>query len=409
MRNYAETLDYLFSRLPVFQHIGKAAYKADLNNTHALMDVLNHPELGLTCIHVAGTNGKGSVSSTLASIFQEHGFKTGLYTSPHLKDFRERIRINGNMISEDAVIAFTEKMQAFIEDVKPSFFELTVGMAFEYFREQAVDIAIIEVGMGGRLDSTNVITPELSVITNIGLDHMEFLGDTVEKIAVEKAGIIKSNIPVVIGEASDSVLGVFTAMAKEKGSPFYLAKTADAQWVQHFPLKGNYQQKNLATVAKCLKVLEETGKYRFDPYKTILGLKHVQQNTGLRGRWDILQETPLVIADTAHNEHGLRETMKQLVSLQKARIHMVIGVVNDKDLGKMFPLLPKDAIYYYCKPNVIRGLDAEILGDHATAFGFTGSVYSSVSTALEAAKSACAKDEVIYVGGSTFVVAEVVS
>lgn len=373
------------------------------------MDALNHPELGLTCIHVAGTNGKGSVSSTLASIFQEHGFKTGLYTSPHLKDFRERIRINGNMISEDAVIAFTEKMQAFIEDIKPSFFELTVGMAFEYFREQAVDIAIIEVGMGGRLDSTNVITPELSVITNIGLDHMEFLGDTVEKIAVEKAGIIKSNIPVVIGEASDSVLGVFTAMAKEKGSPFYLAETADVQWVQHFPLKGNYQQKNLATVAKCLKVLEETGKYRFDPYKTILGLKHVQQNTGLRGRWDILQETPLVIADTAHNEHGLRETMKQLASLQKARIHMVIGVVNDKDLGKMFPLLPKDAIYYYCKPNVIRGLDAEILGDHATAFGFTGSVYSSVTTALEAAKSACAKDEVIYVGGSTFVVAEVVS
>lgn len=409
MRNYAETLDYLFSRLPVFQHIGKAAYKADLNNTHALMDALNHPERGLTCIHVAGTNGKGSVSSTLASIFQEHGFKTGLYTSPHLKDFRERIRINGNMISEEAVIAFTEKMQAFIEEVKPSFFELTVGMAFEHFREHAVDIAIIEVGMGGRLDSTNVIVPQLSVITNIGLDHMEFLGDTVEKIAVEKAGIMKPNIPVVIGEADDSVLGVFQSMANEKGSPLFLAEAADAQWVQHFPLKGNYQQKNLATVAKSLEVLEKMGLYCFDAGKIHLGLQHVQKNTGLRGRWDILQQTPLVIADTAHNEHGLRETMNQLAALQKAKVHMVIGVVNDKDLEKMFPLLPKDATYYFCKPNVIRGLDAEILAERAIAYGFHGTVYDSVSAALNAAKAKAAGDDVIYVGGSTFVVAEVVS
>lgn len=409
MRNYAETLDYLFSRLPVFQHIGKAAYKADLHNTIALMEALEHPEKGLTCIQVAGTNGKGSVSSTLASIFQEHGFKTGLYTSPHLKDFRERIRINGAMIPEKTVIAFTEKMEAFIETVKPSFFELTVGMAFEYFKEEKVDIAIIEVGMGGRLDSTNVITPELSVITNIGLDHMEFLGDTVEKIAVEKAGIMKSNVPVVIGEAKESVLDVFTSIAIERGSQMHLAEEADAAWVTHFPLKGNYQKKNLATVAKSLEVLQNGGKYTFEISKILQGLENVQRNTGLRGRWDILQHSPLVIADTAHNEHGLRETMKQLMDLQKSKIHMVLGVVNDKDLGKMFPLLPKEATYYYCRPNVIRGLDANVLADRAGAAGFKGTIYNSVTEALDAAKQACGAQEVIYVGGSTFVVAEVVA
>jgi dihydrofolate synthase/folylpolyglutamate synthase len=404
--SYEETLDYLYTRLPVFQHIGKAAYKADLNNTIALCKAQDNPENSFPSIHIAGTNGKGSVSSLLASVFSVHGFKTGLYTSPHLKDFRERIRIDGEMVPKEFVVRFTEKIQPIIEQISPSFFEITVAMAFDYFRSQKVDIAIVETGMGGRLDSTNVITPLLSVITNIGFDHMEFLGNTKAAIAAEKAGIIKPGIPVVIGEFDAETFPVFEGKAKEENAALFLANTCPAQWPELFALKGNYQKKNLATVYQSLQVLKTT--YNFDDVKTEQALREVKRWSGILGRWEVLQEKPMVVADTAHNEHGLKLVMQQLAELNTHELHMVLGVVNDKDLSKILPLLPKNAHYYFCKPNIIRGLDARLLREKAIEFGLIGEVHDSVAEALNAAKAHCSPEDVIYVGGSTFVVAEVV-
>ena len=405
MLSYGETLDYLYSRLPVFQHIGKAAYKADLNNTIALCKALGNPENSFKCIHIGGTNGKGSVSSMLAAVFAEHGYKTGLYTSPHLKDFRERIRINGQMITEDYVVNFTERVKPLIESIEPSFFEITVAMAFDYFRAEKVDMAIIEVGMGGRLDSTNVIVPELAVITNIGWDHMEFLGDTLPKIAAEKAGIVKPGIPVVIGESRDETKPVFAEKALVSHSPIHFADHAPENWIATCELKGHYQRKNLATVKKSLDVLESMG-YPFEQDKILNAISNVKKLTGLRGRWEIMQTHPLMIADTAHNADGLKETMAQLSDLNAPKIHFVLGVVNDKDLGKILPLLPVDATYYFCKPNIFRGLDAEKLAEQANSQGLKGAVYESVEQAKKTALSNAHSDDVIYVGGSTFVVAE---
>jgi dihydrofolate synthase/folylpolyglutamate synthase len=405
MLSYGETLDYLYSRLPVFQHIGKAAYKADLNNTLALCAALGNPEKAFKSIHVGGTNGKGSVSSMLSAIFTRHGLKTGLYTSPHLKDFRERIRINGEMISEAFVVNFTEKVKPLIESIEPSFFEITVAMAFEYFRAEKVDIAIVEVGMGGRLDSTNVITPELAVVTNIGWDHMDFLGDTLPKIATEKAGIIKPEIPVVIGESSPETRPVFLYKAESHHSPIYFAEAAPDDWIEACELKGNYQRKNLATVKKATEVLKTLG-YALENEDILKALKSITLLTGLRGRWEVLQTQPLTIADTAHNSDGLRETMSQLRKLKAPKIHFVLGVVNDKDLSKMLPLLPVDADYYFCKPNIFRGLNAEKLAEQARNAGLRGKVFESVEKAKNMAKSLAGEDDVIYIGGSTFVVAE---
>ncbi|MCC7296696.1 MAG: bifunctional folylpolyglutamate synthase/dihydrofolate synthase [Bacteroidia bacterium] len=406
MASYAETLEYLFNRLPVYQHIGKAAYKADLNNTIALMKALDNPELSFKSIHIAGTNGKGSVSSLLASIFAVHGFKTGLYTSPHLKDFRERIRINGEMIPESEVVDFTQRIKPEIDRIQPSFFELTVAMAFDYFRSQQVDIAIIETGMGGRLDSTNVILPELSIITNIGMDHMDFLGDTLSKIASEKAGIIKHNIPVVVGEKHPETDPVFEGKAVSEKAALFYADEAPENWTELFAMKGNYQVKNLATVAKAVEVMQSTGLLK--PNKELLerALKEVVQWSGLRGRWEILNQHPLTIADAAHNDHGLKWAMKQLKELKSNHIHFVFGVVNDKDLSKVLPLLPTSATYYFCKPKIIRGLDAKLLQEKSESAGLHGNCYSSVTEAIKAAQTQAKENDVLYIGGSTFVVAE---
>lgn len=407
MPNYQETLDYLYSRLPVFQHIGKAAYKADLTNTIKLMAALDNPEKELTCVHVGGTNGKGSVSSMLASVFSSHGYRTGLYTSPHLKDFRERIRIDGEMIPESYVIDFTEKVKPVIEDISPSFFEITVAMAFQYFKDCNVDMAIVEVGMGGRLDSTNVIIPKLSVVTNIGWDHMEFLGDSLEKIAKEKAGIFKQHVPSVVGEILPETLPVFMNTAKELNSNLLIGSDHPNQWDQICELKGIYQSKNLSTLHAALQQLESQG-YRFDAEKIHYALQNIKKLTGLRGRWEVLGEQPYIVADTAHNADGLKLTIAQLESLNKQHLHFVLGVVNDKDLGKILPLFPKMGTYYFCKPNIFRGLDAEKLKETAAQYGLTGETYASVADAFSAAQNAAGAADAIYIGGSTFVVAEVV-
>jgi dihydrofolate synthase/folylpolyglutamate synthase len=342
----------------------------------------------------------------LAAIFTKHGYKTGLYTSPHLLDFRERIRINGQMIPKEFVTEFTENMKPLIDSISPSFFELTVGMAFEYFKQSEVDIAIIEVGMGGRLDSTNIIAPELSVITNIGWDHMDFLGDSLPKIAAEKAGIIKPNTPAVVGEYLPETLPVFKDAAEKKSAHLTFGVTAPAWWVEKCALKGEYQKKNLGTLKAAIEALELQG-YHFSEHLILEALQEVKVLTGLRGRWEILQEKPMVIADTAHNSDGLKETMAQLQKGLKGKLHMVLGVVKEKDLSKILGLLPTSANYYFCKPNIFRGLDEEILAKEAFNYGLKGEIYDSVEKALTSAKSRAAENDTIYIGGSTFVVAEI--
>ena len=406
MTNYEETLEFLYSRLPVFQHIGAAAYKADLSNTIALCDFLKNPQHNFKSIHVGGTNGKGSVSSMLAAIFIKHGYKTGLYTSPHLKDFRERIRINGEMISKDFVIQFTESMRPIIEKISPSFFELTVGMAFEYFSQSKVDIAIIEVGMGGRLDSTNIITPELSIITNIGWDHMEFLGDNLGKIATEKAGIFKPNVAAVVGETVPETAEVFEKIARITGSPLSYGIMAPHRWIEKCALKGQYQVKNLGTLKSAIKALELQG-YHFSEHLILEALQDVQSITGLRGRWEVLHDAPFIVADTAHNLDGIAQTMQQLHQVSKGKLHLVIGMVKEKDIAKILTLLPRSAQYYFCKPNIFRGLDAEILATEAKKQGLSGKVYKSVQHAYQAAVKNALPADSIYIGGSTFVVAEI--
>lgn len=402
---YKETTDWMFSQLPMFQMQGASAYKKDLTNTHLLVEHLKHPETKFKSIHVAGTNGKGSTSSMIASILQEAGYKVGLYTSPHLKDFRERIRINGEMISEDFVVDFISENKSFFEANQLSFFEMTVGLAFDYFAKEQVDVAVIEVGMGGRLDSTNVITPLVSVITNIGFDHTQFLGDTLPKIATEKAGIIKSNIPVVIGEYSEETKPVFLDKAKFENAPLYFAQD-NPEVAYECALLGDYQVHNKKTVLQTIKLLQSQFKIEENHIK--LGLKNVIQNTGLLGRWQILNKAPFTVCDTAHNSHGLKIVLNQIQKHQFETLHIVLGVVNDKDLDSILPLFPKNAKYYFCKPNVPRGLDAEILKQKASDFGLLGKVFDSVSEAYVNAKGIASKSDFIYIGGSTFVVAEIV-
>jgi dihydrofolate synthase/folylpolyglutamate synthase len=404
--DYQETLAYLYAQLPMFQRIGKAAYKADLANTHALMDLTGHPERGLRCVHVAGTNGKGSTSHLIASVLQEAGYKVGLHTSPHLKDFRERFRINGQVIPEHDVVRFVERFRAGFEPVQASFFEWGVALALWWFREEQVDIAVIETGMGGRLDSTNVITPEVSVITNIGWDHTDFLGHTLEAIAAEKAGIIKPGVPVVVGEASGSVAEVFRTTAARSGSPFILV---DQEAPLPFPnaLCGRHQERNARTAAAALAQLRERG-WRISDTHQRHGARNVVRNTGLQGRWQVLGDTPLTIADVAHNVDGIR-VVKQVLECQPYHaLHIVLGMVHDKDLGPVLTELPKNATYYFCKAAIPRGLDATELQRRAAEHGLRGTAYTSVEQAYHAACRHAALNDLVLVTGSVFVVAEVI-
>jgi len=403
---YSETLNWLFNQLPMYQLQGASAYKKDLTNVQVLMDYLGHPESQLQCIHVAGTNGKGSCSHMLASVLQEAGFKVGLYTSPHLKDFRERIKINGQMVSEAFVCDFVNQHQSFFEANDMSFFEMSVGLAFDYFTKEKIDIAIIEVGMGGRLDATNIITPLVSVITNIGLDHTQFLGNTLTAIAAEKAGIIKSNIPVVIGEYTSETQPVFLATAKANQSPLYFASDLIAT-AYPSDLIGDYQIHNKKTVLQTLTVLNQQTNFKTTETDWEKGLAQVLKNTVLEGRGQQLGAAPKIICDTAHNTHGLSIVLNQIQKEPFDQLHFVLGVVNDKDLDEVLPLFPKNAIYYFCKPNIPRGLEAAILAQKATPFGLNGKIYNSVSAAYENAKQNAQPTDFIYVGGSTFVVAEI--
>jgi dihydrofolate synthase/folylpolyglutamate synthase len=404
--NYQETLNWMFNQLPMYQQQGASAYKEDLTNSLLLSNYLGNPETDLKFIHVAGTNGKGSTSHLLASVLQEAGYKVGLYTSPHLKDFRERIKINGNEISEEFVCEFIGQHVDFFKANELSFFEMTVGLAFEYFKKEKVDIAIIEVGLGGRLDSTNIITPLISVITNIGKDHVQFLGNTLEAIANEKAGIIKNTIPVVIGEYTLETKPVFIAKANTTRSIIFFASDTIVD-VYSSDLKGNYQISNKKTALQTLRILNTISGFEVKETAIKNGFSNVVKNTGLQGRWQQLNSAPKTICDTAHNKHGLEQVLNQLEKEELDTLHFVFGVVNDKDLDEILPLFPKKAIYYFCKPNMPRGLDAKILEQKAMEFGLKGKVYNSVSEAYAKARENALITDFIYIGGSTFVVAEI--
>lgn len=427
--NYKETTEYLFNQLPMYQRIGKAAYKTDLNNTIELCELLNHPHKNFKSIHIAGTNGKGSTAHFLASIFQAAGFKTGLYTSPHLKDFRERIKINGEMITEDFVVEFVKKYKKKFEKIQLSFFEMTVGMAFQYFSDEEVDIAIIETGMGGRLDSTNVLNPILSIITNIGYDHMQFLGDNLIKIAGEKAEIIKKNTPVVIGETQLEIKSLFEEKADKENAPIYFADdTFDLKHLTNIDadialydvwkdselfieqlessLLGEYQTKNIATALQAADLLKQ--QFGLSHEVMIEGIQDMQMNTGFRGRWQILSKNPLTICDTAHNKEGLTAVMIQLKQQHFDKLHFVLGIVNDKKISDILNLLPHNATYYYCKADIPRGLDECQLQEAGHKAGLRGNCYSSVREAYNVATNNAAGNDLIFIGGSTFVVAEIV-
>lgn len=390
----------------MYQRQGAKAYKVNLDNITLLMAYLGHPEKEFKSVHIAGTNGKGSTSHMLASVMQEAGYKVGLYTSPHLKDFRERIRCNGQLASKQFVMGFVKKHKAFFQAHQLSFFEMTVGMAFSYFASKKVDLAIIEVGLGGRLDATNILTPILSIITNIGLDHTEFLGDTLKAIAAEKAGIIKDGVPVVIGEYQHETAGVFEKIAQERKAPLHKAYNFDLMPMTS-DLKGNYQQLNKRTVQVAISVLQRLG-YAVGIQHIAMGLNRVTKNTGLMGRWQQLQEKPLTIADTAHNKEGLLLVMEQVANSAFSKLHLVFGVVKEKDLSAILPLLPSFATYYFCAPDVPRAMNGEELQRQAKAHGLIGKVYPSVKLALEAAQKAASETDMIFVGGSTFVVAEII-
>lgn len=431
MKTYQETLDYLYSQLPMFHRIGAAAYKDNLDNTIRLDEMYNYPHHAFPTIHVAGTNGKGSVSHMLASVLQEAGYKTGLYTSPHLKDFRERIRVNGEMIAEQAVVQFTESFLAKneTEKLEPSFFELTVSMAFDYFRSMQVDVAVIEVGLGGRLDSTNVITPEVSVITNISFDHMALLGNTLPLIAAEKGGIIKPSVPVVIGETTSATKGVFEEIALQTQSPivfadqFYEATygmlTPDrkqslnirSQGKVVYPnlkldLLGIYQRLNVPTVLKTIDLLNERG-WNLSEETIRMGIANTIQNTGLMGRWQIIGHNPLTVCDTGHNPAGIQLVVEQINQTPWEKLHIVIGMVSDKDQREVLSLLPVNATYYFTKASIPRATEPEELATKAAPFGLKGNCYPFVHQALSAALANAGKNDLVFVGGSTFVVAEI--
>lgn len=399
---YNETLDWMFSQLPMYQRQGKTAFKKDLTNILAFSKELGNPENKFKSIHVGGTNGKGSTSHMLASILQESGYKVGLYTSPHLKNFTERIRINGKEISKRSVSSFITKHKSFLEKQQLSFFEMTVGLAFYHFAIEKVDIAIVEVGLGGRLDSTNIITPEVSVITNIGLDHTQFLGETLPEIAYEKAGIIKNNIPVVIGERQKEVEDVFLAKTDECKTEISFASDKKVDFKTD--LLGDYQQKNIKTA---VNVIQKLKGFNISEEQIKNGLLNVIRNTSLKGRWQVLQEKPRVICDTAHNKEGLTYVLNQLKNEKYENLHIVLGVVSDKNLDEILPMFPRKAHYYYCKPDIPRGLPVDTLKNKATKFNLIGESFSSVNQAYKKAISNTSKNDVIYIGGSTFVVAEV--
>jgi len=426
--DYSQTIEYLFTRLPIFSRIGAAAYKSDLTNILLLSSQLGNPEKKFRSIHVAGTNGKGSTSHMLAAILQKAGYKTGLYTSPHLHDFRERIRIDGHMIPEKNVIAFTERIQTSIEQIEPSFFEITVAMAFDWFAQEQVEIAVIEVGLGGRLDSTNIIVPEVSVITNISYDHMDLLGETLQKIAFEKAGIIKPAVPVIVGEEQDEIKNVFMQVAEENGSPLHFAsrKRFAGEWraegkllsVQltevhnntkknfHLDLPGLYQLKNIVTVAEVISILNQKGFHISDSAMQ-QALKQVKTLTGLHGRWDILHENPMLVTDVGHNEEGMKAIANQIENTTHEELHIIIGMVKDKATDHILRHLPNMATYYFTRAQIPRALPEEELASHAKALGFRGKSYPNVRQALDAALLNANPKDLILVCGSVFLTAEV--
>lgn len=425
---YLETLDYLYSRLPMFTRIGTAAMKKDLHNTVVMCERLGNPQNKFKTIHVAGTNGKGSTSHMLAAIMQQAGYKTGLYTSPHLKDFRERIRINGEMIAESFVTSFTAEQQELIESISPSFFEVTVAMAFDYFAKENVDVAIIEVGLGGRLDSTNIITPELSVITNISFDHTNLLGNTLPEIAMEKAGIIKPGVPVVVGEKQEETAAVFIQKAKDTASNLIFANVdlhvtavsrKDRSLIASvykndnclyknlkLDLSGTYQLKNVLTVIESVTLLNTLG-FHIPDEAVFSALENTVKITGLQGRWQTLAENPLIICDTGHNIAGIQEVLENINATPHKQLHIVIGMLKDKDVKSVLELLPKDAKYYFCAPDLERAMPAKELAQNAATLDLHGQVYETVNSALSYAKSSAQTDDLIFIGGSTFIVAEV--
>ena len=427
---YEEATKFLFEQLPMYQRQGKSAYKADLNTTIQLDEYFKHPHKAYRTIHVAGTNGKGSVSHILASILMQAGYKTGLYTSPHLKDFRERIKINGRPIPEADVVSFVTDHKNIINKLEPSFFEMTAAMAFDHFKKEQVDVAVIEVGMGGRLDSTNIISPDLSVITNIGLDHTQFLGSTKKEIAAEKAGIIKKHIPVIIGESDDETKDVFISTAKAQEAPITFADEIyripystfshdNKQIMQVYSgddlvfenlkisLPGWYQRKNTATALTAIKILKESG-YAIERQHLYTGLENVKESTGLMGRWQILGHNPRIICDTGHNEDGVRQIVEQIKNTPYQNLHIVWGMVNDKDVSSVLSLLPKDAAYYFTRASIPRSLDEKTLLSEAEKYGLKGSHYPDVRTALDEAKKNSTPNDLIFIGGSTFIVADIV-
>ena len=430
LMNYQETIDYLFAKLPMFSRIGAAAFKKDLVNIQKLCDFLNDPHKKFRSVHVAGTNGKGSVSHMLAAILQTAGYKTGLYTSPHLKDFRERIKIDGEMVSQEFIIDFTQRIKVISEKIEPSFFEITVAMAFEYFVEQEVDIAVIKTGLGGRFDSTNIITPELSVITNIGWDHMNILGDSLEKIAFEKAGIIKQNVPVIIGDVLPETEKVFIDIAAERSAAISIAadvrqainwywrkhelivevarKPRTDHQVYHLDLPGIYQTKNLLTVLETCSLLQHKG-WNIEEPDIRTGLQHAKKLTGLHGRWEVIHQQPLIILDVAHNEDGIKMLMEHAEVTDHDHLHIVLGVVKDKELEKILALFPRLADYYFTSADIPRALDAQILQEKAAALGLKGGIYEDVNNAIKAAVLKASKQDMILVCGSVFLVGEVIT
>lgn len=429
--NYSETLDFLYSQLPMYQRIGGAAYKADLKNTISLCNLLGNPQDRFKSVHIAGTNGKGSTSNIIASVLQEAGLKTALYTSPHYKDFRERIRINGSMIPKEYVINFINKWKNNFMEIGLSFFEMTAGLAFQYYFDEKVDVAVIEVGMGGRLDSTNIIKPLLSVITNIGLDHTKFLGNNLEKIAIEKAGIIKKNVPVIIGETQENIKHIFINTALKAEAPIVFADQNykvrvkittfdfnDKNEIDIYknkkiflskinnPLSGFYQTKNIATALQVLETLNNSG-ISISLENIHRGIENTVKNTGFLGRWQILGKNPLIVCDSGHNVDGIKQVILNLKNIPYKNLHFVLGFVNDKKIDEILSLLPNNAFYYFCKANIPRGLDENILFEMAKESGLNGESFSSVNKAYSVALKNAGRDDLVFIGGSTFIVAEV--
>ncbi len=399
--NYKDTISYLYEKLPMYQRSGRIAYKKDIGNIIKASKILGNPHLDFKSIHIAGTNGKGSTSHMISSVLQEAGYKVGLYTSPHLKDFRERIKINGNMISEGSVINFIKKYKSNFEKIHMSFFELTVAMAFNYFSEENIDIAVIECGLGGRLDSTNIISPEISVITNISLDHTDLLGDTLEKIAIEKSGIIKKNTPVIIGRKQKETKDIFEQKASKENSKIIYAKNFNYKC----DLKGFYQKENIDTAITTIKNLN---KFKIDEKDIKKGLNKIVKNTSILGRWQIISNEPLIICDTAHNIDGLNEVVNQINKIQFNKLHFIIGLVNDKNIDAVLSVLPKKAHYYFCQADIPRAMNKTDLQIESKKFNLTGEICSSVKKALDKAKKRAKRNDLIFVGGSIFVVAEII-